>query len=100
MLKKKHVSDANRFSIIQDDLSYCLKCGKPRRALHEVFNGNAERQKSKDYGMVVALCERHHSLAHRNGQFTRELKQMGQSIFEEKVGSREEFMRIFGRNYL
>ena len=80
----------------------CIVCGKPYAELHEVFHG-PNRQNSIRYGMQVRLCEEHHrtgkDAVHNNKAFDRQLKEHYQAIFEKKY-SREEFVRIFGRNYL
>lgn len=52
--------------------------------------------------MKVWLCARHHTSdygVHFNKELDLKLKRMGQKKFEEKH-TREEFIRLFGRNYL
>lgn len=82
---------------------HCAVCGRPYAELHEVFHGNGNRQNSIKYGMQVRLCEEHHrtgkDAVHNNREFDLHLKQKYQAIFEE-THSREEFVRIFGKNYL
>ena len=99
--RPKKISDSKRFSIIQPELTECYFCrGKPIEK-HEIFYGTANRQKSKDHGLVVALCHYHHEMVHKHPRkgYDAVLKIDGQTAFE-KDHSREEFMEIFGRTYL
>ena len=70
---------------------------------HEVFYGTANRKLSKKYGLWVWLTPYWHNMSndgvHFNKRLDLQLKQYAQSKFEE-THSREEFMKIFGRNYL
>lgn len=71
---------------------------------HHVFFGTANRKLSEQYGCWVYLCGRHHNLSnagvHFNKPFDTKLKQICQKKWEELNGSREDFIRTFGRNYL
>jgi hypothetical protein len=72
---------------------------------HEVFFGTSNRQKSIKYGLVVFLKPEMHNMSnqgvHFNKAFDNELKQIGQKIAMEKYNwSTEDFIRIFGKNYL
>lgn len=103
---KKHIKDSERFSIIQPELDYCYICRKRGIKVykHEVFGG-ANRQNSKDYGMVVGLCFLHHD---RNSPISvhslpmqgndLEIKAKAQAIFERKY-SHEKFMEVFRKDY-
>ena len=96
MAKKLH-------SIITEDIEHCLICGHPEVAIHHVFYGTANRKMSDQYALIVPLCERHHTGAegvHRFREKDLALKQKGQRAFENHYGSREVFIRTFGRNYL
>lgn len=98
---RSKVSDARRFSVLQEDLSICYFCGGRATDKHEIFCGTANRQKSKDYGLVVGLCRAHHEIVHRypKGECNRILRIDGQMKFEE-THSREEFIAKFGKSYL
>lgn len=109
MTKQKHIRDSQRFSIMQDDMRFCFICGRYLRqgegALHEVFWGYANRQKSKDYGLVVKLCNPHHDpdspiSVHHNpaGELNNKLRQKAKQAFKEKYPDKD-FREIFGRNY-
>jgi hypothetical protein len=91
-------------SIITEDLEHCLLCGSTNNIeMHHVFFGTADRKISDKYGLVVPLCAFHHRGnfgVHGDRTLDLMLKEMCQTIFETKVGSREDFMKLFGRNYL
>lgn len=70
---------------------------------HHVFFGTANRKLSEKYGLKVYLCIYHHTggpeAVHQNARNAEILKRDAQQIFE-KTHTREEFMEIFGRNWL
>lgn len=90
-------------SIIQNEKE-CLVC-KSRGALHEhhVLYGVANRKLSDKYGLTVWLCPAHHTGykygVHFDHELDLEIKKLAQHKFEE-IYSHEEFMRVFGKNYL
>ena len=93
-----------RWSLIQPDLDKCWFCDETQNLhKHEVFYGTANRQKSIAWGMVVALCPRHHNMSsdgvHYNRKRDLELKRHAQRVFEEKHGH-DQFMAVFHKNYL
>ena len=102
-------------SIMQEDDELCYLCGRPAGATqfggmdslewHHVFEGNPDRKLSEKYGLKVRLhaltCHREGTESvHRNRRVYMELMAAGQKAFEERHGSREDFMRIFRKNYL
>ena len=83
----------------------CLVCKITKNLhRHHVFYGTANRQKSEDYGCWVYLCFRHHngSMAgvHSNRTFDNRLKQMCQRKWETLYGTREDFIKVFGRSWI
>lgn len=68
-----------------------------------VFYGNSNRKQSEKYGCWVWLCGKHHNLSDFGIHFDKELdlkvKKLAQSKFEENH-SRQEFMQIFGKNWI
>lgn len=89
-------------SIIQT-CKHCYICGTTYN-LHEhhIFAG-ANRKNSERTGLKVWLCFTHHNGSPHSPHFNREvdleLKRMAQQKFEE-THTRDEFMAIFGKNYL
>ncbi len=83
----------------------CWECGEFAREEHHIFYGTANRKWSEKYGLKVHLCVRCHrdeeaGVHGRNKELDQRLKEAGQRAFEETHGSRMEFIKIFGRNYL
>ncbi len=71
---------------------------------HHIFPGS-NRKWSEKYGLKVWLCgDEHHRngplSVHRNREVANRLKAIGQAKFEETYGTRQDFVRIFGRNYI
>ena len=101
-------------SILQKDKKRCFLCGEPeywndngmpeRLEEHHVFGGS-NRKHSEKYGLKVYLhgekCHRNgKGSAHKNKAVRLALQAAAQKRFEEVHGSHEEFMRIFGKNFL
>lgn len=90
-----------------DNFETCFLCGRNRNAgleIHHIFQ-NAYRKKSEKYGATVILCADCHRLgyfaAHRNKQTMDYLHKYGQRKVMKEYGlTVEEFVDLFGRNYL
>lgn len=69
---------------------------------HHIFSG-PNRKLSEEYGLKVKLCPEHHrnggEAVHRNAGVARYLQQEGQKAFEKRYPE-EDFLKIFGKNYL
>ena len=96
-------------SIIQKDKTHCFICGMNTNLepldCHHVF-GAAYRNKSEKYGLKVYL---HHSKCHifgedsvhKNAKMDKAVKRIAQVKAMRYYGwSTEEFIEIFGRNYI
>ncbi len=87
-----------KLNLLKDE---CWFCGNPATEKHEIFFGTSNRKISIKHGLVVGLCH----ICHRDNQIgvhgsrsrDLQLKRWGQEQFE---GTTEEFVKIFGRNYL
>jgi len=93
-----------KYSIISK-LDHCEICGTTLNLhTHEVFYGSANRRKSINDGMVVTLCAKHHNTSKSGVHFHKELDQSlkvkGQLVWEENYGTREMFIRRYGRSYI
>lgn len=92
--------ERNRKSIFYDDLSTCCYCGSTYQVTkHEIFEGK-NRINSMKYGFVLPLCLSCHRNLQENKPFNQKWKEKAQDYFEEHIGTREEFIEIFRRNYL
>ena len=89
-------------SIIQSE-KRCFVSGDCRYLHEHHIFGGARRKLSERYGLKVWLRADWHNMAdygvHFDHALDLQLKQTGQRAFE-RDHSREEFIRIFGQNYL
>lgn len=91
------------FSVLADDVGYCIITGDYNVAIHHVFNGS-NRVLSEKYGFLVPLRPDWHNMTpysvHIDQQFDLSLKRKAQRYYEEHYGSREQFRKEFGKSYL
>lgn len=90
-------------SIIQLDTTKCFLCGRCEwLEEHHIFGGY-NRRKSEFYGLKVKLCHWCHNEppkgAHHNKETMQYLHEIGQRAFEAHYPE-EDFMEVFGRNYI
>lgn len=98
--KKLANLEKNRFSIFTDNLNICTFCGMKATDLNEIFRGR-NRQNSMKYGAVIPLCRRCHCKITDNYNLEMKWKIKGQEkIMNYYNMNIEEFINIFGRNYL
>ena len=108
-LKKRTYKQAkiekNRYSILTTDLEHCIICGKSPINLHEIFYGS-NRLTSIKYGLVIPLCTCNHHKSnvegiHKDKELDLIWKVKGQQAFMKHYNKTiEEFIEVFGRNYL
>lgn len=71
--------------------------------IHHAFEGGRKKRAEK-YGLLVQLCPNCHTLSdvsvHRCRDTELKIKRAAQRKFERESGTREEFIKIFGRSYL
>lgn len=101
---------ADRYSILVDNFNKCVVCGTTKDIhIHEVFYGTANRKKSIEWGCCIPLCGYHHNLSNQGIHFNKNLDLYWKQYAEKKwietnctseQDGIEEFIRIFGRNYL
>lgn len=89
-------------SIIQN-YKECFMCHRTEGLhSHHIF-GAANRKWSEKYGLKIWLCPEHHNMSdagvHFNKALDLQIKQIAQREFEDTY-TREEFIKIFGKNYL
>lgn len=90
--------EKNRFSIITKDLEHCYLCGNKKQELHELVEGK-NRQASMKYGLVIPICRKCHILVTNNRTLQEKLHKVAQKEFKKHYKS-ENFVQIFGKNYL
>ena len=91
--------ERKRFSVFYE-LDKCCYCSSTYQLTkHEIFEGR-NRINSMKYGFVLPLCLKCHRELQEDIEFDLKWKQKAQKYFEENIGTREEFISIFRRNYL
>ena len=83
----------------------CVLCGRIGFVhTHHAFEGGGRKKRAEKYGLLYPLCPDCHTLsdysAHRCTETALKIKRAAQRKFERESGTREEFIKIFGRNYL
>lgn len=101
---KKKKRRSHPASILGSRKGRCYLCGRyTQTEEHHIFGG-PNRALSEEYGLKVYLCLECHQFGphavHRDPAVMDELHKMGQEAFENEVGSREKFRKIFGRSWL
>lgn len=92
--------EKNRYSVFSNDTKKCYLCGsKYKLTWHEIYAGR-NRQNSMKYGLCLRMCLNCHSMKQENSQFNEFWHKQGQIYWEEFIGTREEFIKVFRRNYL
>ena len=91
-------------SVLVEDTSKCYVCGRTQVDGHHCIYGTGKRKIADKYSYIVPLCLDHHTGQHGvhngNKELDIHLKQLAQKHFEEHHGSREDFIRVFGKSYL
>ena len=92
--------ERNRYSVFSNDTKRCYLCGSTYKLTwHEIYSGK-NRQNSMKNGLCLRLCLNCHSKEQEDSQFNDYWHKQGQLYWEENIGSREEFIKVFRRNYL
>lgn len=90
-------------SVFTDDMDHCIFTEYAPVERHHIFGGN-NRNRSEKYGFVVPLRPDLHPNGVHAGKEARKidgyLKIMAQQYYEEHYGTREDFIREFGKSYL
>lgn len=91
-------------SIIQTDTDKCFICGKAYGSeWHHVFGGNPNRRFSEEDGLKIRVCRSCHAEIHEGPNteaLQRALHKLGQEKYEAQIGTHEEFVKRYGRNWL
>ena len=92
--------EKDRFSVFSNDKERCYLCGSSYNLTwHEIFRG-ANRRNSMKFGFCLRLCLNCHEEKQEDIIFNDFWHRQAQLYFEEYIGSREEFLKIFRRNFL
>ena len=93
-------------SVFADDMDHCMFTGAAPVERHHIFYGmgGGMKQKCEKYGFIAPLRPD----LHPNGVFAGKdakdidlrLKTMAQEYYENHYGTREDFIKEFGKSYL
>ena len=100
--KSKRIAklERNRFSVFYDTLDTCVFCGSQyQMTKHEIFEGR-NRINSMEDGFVLPLCFNCHREKQENKEFSDYWKKKAQTYYEKNIGTREDFIKRYRRNYL
>lgn len=89
-------------SSLVEDMSVCVVCKRPREQIHHVLRAY-NRHHSEEYAYLLPLCAEHHTGntgIHNDKQMDIYWRRKAQEDFEEKHGTRQGFINIFGKSYL
>lgn len=93
-------------SLFQDEETQrkCWLCGRPATEWHHIFNAS-NKKNSERYGAMVRLCHYCHNEppkgAHHNKETRNYLCKVAQDRIQEEYSMpTDEWLRIFGKNYL
>lgn len=93
-------------SIVTDNDFACYFCGKPAVCEHHLIFGKGIRDLAEEDGLKVPVCNTCHTIGtlsgriHDNSMAEKLSKKLGQAIYESKLGTREQFVKRYGRSYL
>jgi hypothetical protein len=91
------------FSVFTDDMDHCMFTGYAPVERHHIFGGS-NKAKSEKYGFIAPLRPDLHPNGVHAGKDAKtvdlKLKQMAQEYYEEHYGTREDFIREFGKSVL
>lgn len=92
--------ERNRKSVFTTEKNKCMFCHSTYKLTwHEIYAGK-NRQNSMKYDFCLRMCLKCHQKSQEDTIFNDFWHKMGQEYFEFNLGSREDFIRIFGRSYL
>ena len=91
------------YSIISNEKA-CFFCGSQKGLQRHHIYAGSRRAASEKYGLWVWLCLEHHTgsnySVHTCKRLNDYLQERGQREFEKQIGTREDFIKIFGRSFI
>ena len=90
-------------SVFTDDMDRCMFTGATNIERHHIFGGS-NRKRSEEYGFIAPLRPDLHPNGVFAGKDAKEvdlkLKTMAQEYYESHYGTREQFIKEFGKSVL
>ena len=71
-----------------------------RHEKHHVMNGHGYRDKSEEDGLFCFVHPTCHKYIHEHPMTARTLKMRSQKVYEAELGTREQFIKRYGKNYI
>lgn len=90
--------EKNRFSIVTNNFEKCYFCSNKKQDWHELIEGK-NRQVSMKYGLIIPICRKCHTKVTNDKTLQEKLHEVGQKVFEKHY-KKENFIKVFGKNYL
>lgn len=91
------------WSVFTQNMDTCIFTGSNHVERHHIFGGPYKRASEKR-GFIVPLRPDYHpngtQFDRSHGDIDRKLKQMAQAYYESHYGTREEFIKEFGKSRL
>lgn len=85
---------------IMQALNECYLCGRTGGLeKHHALHGTANRKLADEDRLVVYLCHSCHMALHDKGIGDRRIQKAAQAMWERTYGTREEFIRRYGKSY-
>lgn len=96
---KRRKLEESRFSVFTIDLTTCyFHKDRTKDDLHELIFGR-NRYNSIKYGFVLPVCRECHDQLHNDCELQLFWKRKCQDYYEKNVGTTEQFIEIFKKNY-
>lgn len=90
-------------SRLQTDEKICYLCNKPlynNKDKHHILNGSGLRDKCEEDRLFCFVHRCCHRYIHDHPITAKTLKMRAQRKYEEEIGTREEFIKRYGKSYL
>ena len=81
------------------DSKYCFICNRVATDRHHCLHGSYRKLADED-GLTVNLCRECHQILHDKGINDKSLQMTAQMSWEKHYGSREDFMKRYGRSFI
>ena len=88
------------YKSIVDNGTRCFMCGDMRNLQAHHLLGGSTRKLCDEDKLIIALCFNCHRKLHDSAALTKQYRQLGQKYYEMKIGTREEWMKRYKKNYL
>lgn len=95
----KTITISNYSSIVAPK-DKCYNCGAIYDLTVDHLLGGATRLLCDQDKLVVPLCPICHYYKTISAKWTLEYRQLGQKVYEEKIGTRKDFIKRYGKSFL